>query len=163
MVTLAAVAAPFFGRASTDEPPKSTLVLGGLVFTSTGGNAADFTLWADHATIDMSSERLRLEQVGLRIRPQHGRPHVDLRCREGFLEVKTHSFRLQGDVRGRIGDGRTVQADWVAYDEIEGVLYSETSVLVEDQTSVYRGGGFRYLISEGALELFSGVQVLRSP
>ncbi|MEE3326223.1 MAG: LPS export ABC transporter periplasmic protein LptC [Myxococcota bacterium] len=137
------------------------LTLNGITFTASGGSAADFTVWAERAQVDPSSEELWLEQVGLTIHASTQREAVEIRCVEGHFLMKTESFRLQGNVRGRIGVDRIFRAQWVAYDEQNELLYSEAPVEVEEAGSVYRGGGFRYAVADGILELVSGVQVFK--
>lgn len=132
-----------------------------MTFTSTGGDAADFTLWADRAQMDVREGEIWLEQVNLTIHGEPGRPAVELRCEEGHFELDTEAFRLSGDVRGRMGLERRFRGDWVAFDEERGILYSDAPVVVEDEGSIYRGGGFRYEVDEGRLELVEGVQVFR--
>ena len=136
-----------------------TLTLNGITFTASGGPAAGFTVWAERAYVDPGSEELWLEQVGLTIHGSSEREAVEIRCAEGRFEVKTEAFRLQGRVRGRIGTDRIFRAQWVAYDEDADVLYSNAPVEVEEAGSTYRGGGFRYQVADGVLELVSGVQV----
>ena len=48
-------------------------------------------------------QELWLEQVGLTIHASAGREAVELRCAEGYFEMESESFRLRGEVRGRIG------------------------------------------------------------
>ena len=153
------------GRAEPlNGPPEwgpEALTLSGITFTASGGSAAEFTIWAERAHVDPAAEELWLEQVGLTIHASSKREAVEIRCAEGHFQMKTDAFRLQGDVRGRIGTERIFHADWVAYDESEDVLYSGAPVEVQESGAIYRGGGFRYQVSSGVLELVSGVEVYR--
>lgn len=137
------------------------LTLNGITFTASGGSAAEFTVWAERAHVDASAEELWLEQVGLTIHPSPQREAVEIRCVEGHFQMKTESFRLQGNVRGRIGADRIFHAEWVAYDEGQDVLYSGAPVEVREAGALYRGGGFRYQVADGVLELISGVEVFK--
>jgi hypothetical protein len=75
--------------------------------------------------------------------------------------MKNESFRLRGKVRGRIGAEQVFRGQWVAYDEARDLLYSDASVEMEESGSLYQGGGFRYRVADGVLELVSGVQVFK--
>ena len=152
------------GAESLAGPPEwgpEALTLNGITFTASGGSAAEFTVWAERARVDPGAEELWLEQVGLTIHPSMQRDAVEIRCIEGHFQMKTESFRLQGNVRGRIGADRIFYAQWVAYDEGEDVLYSEAPVEVREAGAIYRGGGFRYQVADGVLELVSGVEVYK--
>ena len=137
------------------------LTLEGVTFTSSGGNGAGFTVWAERAHLDPESQELWLEQVGLTIHASAGREAVELRSAEGYFEMKNESFRLRGKVRGRIGAEQVFRGQWVAYDEARDLLYSDASVEMEESGSLYQGGGFRYRVADGVLELVSGVQVFK--
>ena len=149
------------GSADPTQNDAPALSVSGLTFTATGNEEADFTLWADRATMDGRAKHIWLEQVNLTVHADGDRPAVELRCSEGYFEVDSEAFRLVGDVRGQMGSGRRFWADWVAYDEEQGILYSDAPVVFEEKESAYRGGGFRYNVAEDRLELVDGVQVLR--
>jgi len=152
------------GAEPSDGPPEwgpEALTLSGITFTASGGSAAEFTVWAEQAHVDPGGEELWLEQVGLTIHASAQREAVEIRCVEGHFRMKTESFRLQGNVRGRIGAERIFHAEWVAYDESKDVLYSGAPVEVREAGAIYHGGGFRYRVADGVLELVSGVEVYK--
>ena len=159
MLLACALALP--GSADPTQENASALAVLGLTFTATGSEEADFTLWADRGYMDGRAKQIWLEQVNLTVHADGDRPAVKLRCSEGYFEVDSEAFRLMGDVRGHMGSGRRFWADWVAYDDERGILYSDAPVLFEEKESAYRGGGFRYNVAEDRLELVHGVQVLR--
>ena len=49
----------------------------------------------------------------------------------------------------------------MAYDETDGVLYTDDPVLIVDDGGSYRGGGFRYLVEEGRFKLLGGASVVQ--
>lgn len=159
------VSSPSFGdgQAGPTRPDwgRDFLTLEGLTFTSSGGSGASFTVWAERAHLDPDGQELWLEQVGLTIHASSGREAVELRCVEGFFELESESFRLRGNVRGRIGAEQIFRGQWVAYDEARDLLYSDAPVEVEEGGALYQGGGFRYRVADGVLELVSGVQVFK--
>jgi hypothetical protein len=49
----------------------------------------------------------------------------------------------------------------VAYDEAEGLLYTDEPVLIEEDEGRYRGGGFRYLVEERRFRLLGGASIVQ--
>ena len=68
-----------------------------------------------------------------------------------------------GHVVGTIEGNRQFEALWVAYDEAEGVLYTDDPVLIIDEDGRYRGGGFRYFVNEARFRLEGGATVVQDP
>ena len=135
----------------------------GMTFVSSEWSANEILLRAARARFYPESEVADLEEVDVDVAPGDGRVGVQMRCDEGRLNLATQAFVAIGNVAGTIEGKRQFEADWVAYDEVEGVLYTDDPVLIVDEDGRYRGGGFRYFVNEERFRLQGGATVVQDP
>ncbi len=169
----AAIAASFVlcGAARADVPdlgwlegdPGQTLRVQGMTFVASEGSANEILLRAERADFYPEREIADLEEVTVRVAPGSDRVGFRMRCDGGQLNLGTQSFIAVGHVVGTIEGDRQFEARWVAYDESEGVLYTNDPVLITDRDGRYQGGGFRYFVNEDRFRLEGGARVVQDP
>lgn len=143
--------------------PGQVLHVRGMTFVASEGSANEIMLRATRAQFYPEREVADLEEVDVEVAPGDGRLGFRMRCDEGQLNLATQGFLAEGRVVGTIEGDRQFEADWVAYDEVEGVLYTDDPVLITDEDGRYRGGGFRYFVNESRFRLMGGATVVQDP
>ena len=146
-----------------DEPLGQVLHLRGMTFVASEGSANEIVLEAEIARFYPDREVADLEVVQVDVAPSKERTGFSMRCATGQLNLATQDFLAIGDVRGTIEGGREFEAQWVAYDEAQGLLYTDDPVLITDRDGRYRGGGFRYLVREERFRLLGGATIVQEP
>jgi LPS export ABC transporter protein LptC len=135
----------------------------GMTFVSSEGSSNEIILRAERARFYPEREVADLEQVEVEVAPGGGRIGFEMRCDRGQLNLATQDFLAEGHVVGTIEGGRQFEAQWVAYDEKKGILYTDEPVLIVDQGGRYQGGGFRYFVNEQRFRLQGGATVVQQP
>ena len=143
--------------------PGQKLNVRGMTFVASEGGANEILLRAERADFYPEREVARLDVVDVEVTPGDERIGFRMRCDEGQLNLATQGFIAEGRVVGTIEGDRQFEADWVAYDEAEGVLYTDDPVLIVDEDGRYRGGGFRYFVNESRFRLLGGATVVQEP
>jgi len=159
------------GSSAADAPdlgwlegdPGQVLDVRGMTFVASEGAANEILLRAERARFYPSRQVADLEVVEVEVAPGSERVGFVMRCDEGRLNLETQAFVAVGHVVGTIEGGRQFEAAWVAYDEAEGVLYTDDPVLIVDEDGRYRGGGFRYFVNENRFRLQGGATVVQEP
>lgn len=135
----------------------------GMTFVASEGSANEIVLRAERARFYPDRKIADLEQVEVEVVPGVGRLGFEMQCDEGQLNLATQDFLAEGHVVGTIEGGRQFEALWVAYDEANGILYTDDPVLIVDGEGRYRGGGFRYFVNEQRFRLEGGATVVQEP
>ncbi len=135
----------------------------GMTFVASEGSSNEILLTAERARFYPDRQVADLEQVELEVASGTNRTGFKMRCDEGILNLSTQGFLAEGNVLGSIEGGRRFEALWVVYDEKAGVLYTDEPVLIVDQDGSYRGGGFRYFVTEHRFRLLGGATVVQEP
>ncbi len=143
--------------------PGQILHVRGMTFVASEGSANEIVLRADSAEFYPEREVADLDEVDVEVASGEGRLGFRMRCDEGQLNLATQAFIAEGHVVGTIEGDRQFEALWVAYDEVEGVLYTDDPVLIVDEDGRYRGGGFRYFVNESRFRLEGGATVVQDP
>jgi hypothetical protein len=133
----------------------------GMTFVASEGTRNEIVVRAETARFYPEHEIADLQGVEVEVEPGDDRVGFSMACDGGRLNLATQSFVADGHVVGTIEGGRRFEASWVAYDEAEGVLYTDDPVLIVDEGGRYRGGGFRYLVDEGRFKLLGGATVVQ--
>ena len=133
----------------------------GMTFVASEGSSNEILLRAERARFYPDRQVADLEQVEVEVEPGDDRVGFEMRCDRGQLNLSTQDFLAEGNVVGTIEGGRQFGALWVAYDEKEGILYTDEPVLIVDQDGRYRGGGFRYFVNEQRFRLQGGASVVQ--
>lgn len=156
-------------RADVPDPgwlegdPGQKLNVRGMTFVASEGGANEILLRAERADFYPEREVADLDVVDVEVTPGDDRVGFRMRCDEGLLNLANQAFVAQGHVVGTIEGNRQFEALWVAYDEVEGVLYTDDPVLIVDEDGRYRGGGFRYFVNESRFRLQGGATVVQGP
>jgi LPS export ABC transporter protein LptC len=135
----------------------------GMTFVASEGSSNDILLRAERARFYPEREVADLEQVEVEVASGGNRVGFEMRCDRGQLNLSTRDFLAEGNVVGTIEGGRQFEAQWVAYDEKKGILYTDEPVLIVDENGRYRGGGFRYYVNEQRFRLQGGATVVQEP
>jgi len=146
-----------------DGDPGQILHVTGMTFVASEGSANEILVRAETAQFYPEREIADLVEVNVEVAPGDGRLGFQMRCDEGRLNLATQAFVAKGHVVGTIEGDRQFEALWVAYDEEEGVLYTDDPVLIVDRDGRYRGGGFRYFVNEERFRLEGGATVVQDP
>ena len=169
VVLLSSVLASFVAIADVPDPgwldgdPGQKLNVRGMTFVASEGGANEILLRAERADFYPEREVAALDVVDVEVTPGDDRIGFQMRCDEGQLNLATQAFIAEGHVVGTIEGNRQFEALWVAYDEAEGVLYTDDPVLIVDEDGRYRGGGFRYFVNESRFRLLGGATVVQEP
>lgn len=135
----------------------------GMTFVASEGSSNEILLRAERARFYPERQVADLEQVEVEVAPGGERVGFEMQCDRGQLNLSTQDFLAEGNVVGTIEGGRQFEAEWVAYDEEKGVLYTDAPVLIVEQDGRYRGGGFRYFVDEQRFRLQGGATVVQEP
>lgn len=139
------------------------LRLRGMTFVASEGSANEIVLHADSAEFYPDHDVADLATVNVEVAPGGGRTGFEMQCEKGRLNLASQDFVAQGNVVGTIEGGRQFEALWVAYNEKDGVLYTDDPVLITDENGSYRGGGFRYFVHQQRFRLMGGASIVQEP
>jgi len=153
--------APDHGWLEGDEG--QILSLRGMTFVASEGSANEIVLHAENAQFYPDHDVADLETVNVEVAPGGGRTGFEMQCEKGRLNLESQDFVAEGNVVGTIEGGRRFEALWVAYNEQDGVLYTDEPVLITDQNGSYRGGGFRYFVDQQRFKLMGGATIVQEP
>lgn len=153
--------APDFGWLKGD--PGQILRLLGMTFVSSEASSNEIVLRAERAQLYPDHDVADLEVVAVEVAPGDGRVGFEMRCDNGRLNLASQDFVAEGHVVGTIEGGRQFEAQWVAYNEADGLLYTDEPVLITDQNGRYRGGGFRYFLHQHRFRLMGGASIIQEP
>lgn len=153
--------APDFGWLNGD--PGQILRLYGMTFVASQGSSNEIVLRAERAELYPDHDVADLEVVAVEVAPGDGRVGFEMRCDSGRLNLSSQDFVAEGHVVGTIEGGRQFEAQWVAYNEADGLLYTDEPVLITDENGRYRGGGFRYFVHEHRFRLMGGASIVQEP
>ena len=134
-----------------------------MTFVSSRGSASELVLVAQRAELRPETNLAVLNEVHVSGMDPDRTRSFDVRCDRGELDVETNDFLAEGDVRGSTGDGQRYQTDWVRYDHARGLLYTDASVAMEDESGSFRGDGFRYDTRKKSFRLLGNVSVVQKP
>ena len=146
-----------------DGDPGQTLRLLGMTFVASEGSDNEIVLHAERARFYPDHDVADLETVEVEVAPGSGRVGFQMQCDRGRLNLASQDFVAEGNVVGTIQGGRQFEALWVAYDEKDGILYTDEPVLITDEGGSYRGGGFRYFIHQQRFRLMGGASIVQEP
>lgn len=143
--------------------PGQILRLRGMTFVASEGSENEIVLHAERARFYPDHDVADLETVDVEVAPGRDRVGFEMRCDRGRLNLASQDFVAEGNVVGSIEGGRRFEALWVAYDEEDGVLYTDEPVVITEDGGTYRGGGFRYYIDQQRFRLMGGASIVQEP
>jgi LPS export ABC transporter protein LptC len=132
-----------------------------MTFVSSRGEVTEVVLRAKRARLDTQTEIAYLSTVNATVSESPGHQGFDMTCDRGELSLETNDFLAEGNVIGHTQSGRDFAAPWVRYDHEQGLLFTDSPVLITESTGTYRGGGFRYYVREQRFRLLGGASVVQ--
>lgn len=149
------------GCASAAWAESPVLDVDGMTFVASRGSTNELLLRAKRAVFQTDSEVADLETVHATVARTDDHFGFEIRCDRGELDLATNDFFAEGNVQGTTEGGREFFADWVRYDHADGLLYTDSPVLISEEAHRIRGrGGFRYQVREGRFRLVGGATVV---
>jgi LPS export ABC transporter protein LptC len=136
-----------------------TLDLTELTYVDSQGARTGVVLSAEEARVLPQRDQVLLGRVGLRLATADSKGQLELRCDHGELDLGNGSFVGIGTVRGRTPDGRRFETERMHYDHEAGLVTTDAPVVIRDAGGTLRGGGFRYHVREGRMQLLGGATV----
>jgi len=146
--------------AAQDDP---VLEIAGMTYVASQGAANELVLEAERARYRARRSLVHLEGVEARVAPGAGQPGFEMTCAEADFDLARNDLEARGDVRGRTRDGREIATDRLSYRHDEGLVSTNDPVVIRDAGGTYRGGGFRYRVSDGSFQLVGGASVEQQP
>ncbi len=135
----------------------------GMTFVGSRGDGSEFVLRARRGVFEPNTNIAKLQEVEVVATDEdEGRTFL-VTCERGEFNVQTNDFLAEGNVRGTTGGGERYFAPWVRYDHEKGVLYSDATVTMQDETGTFRGDGFRYELDNRRFRLLGHVSVVQAP
>jgi hypothetical protein len=128
--------------AASASDAASVLEVTGMTFVRSRGSVSELVVRARYALLWPDSDVAKLEDVQAVVTDEDSGRLFEMSC---------------------TSDGRSYSAPWVRYEHEAGVLYSDASVVMVDDTGTFRGDGFRFLVREGRFRLLGNVRVVQSP
>lgn len=158
LISALLLASPFTAVA---EAP--VLDITGMIFVASRGSTNEIVLRAEYAHMRSDSDLVQMRNVSTTVSSRDNRPGFEMTCERGELNLQTSDFYAEGHVRGKTHSGQHFETEWVRYDHVEEVLFTDAPVTITEGVSRYRGGGFRYLVSERRFRLLGGASVVQKP
>ena len=135
------------------------IVLSTMSYVGSEAGAVAMRLAAARARLLPGMNRVLLEDVQASVPSDAKLGGFELRCDTAELDVEAGDVVATGHVRGRTGDGRRIETDRLQYRHETGLVFTDSTVTLRDETGTYRGGGLRYLVRDGSLKLLRGATV----
>lgn len=135
----------------------------GMVFVASRGSANEVVLRARFAQMRSDSDQVQMQDVHTTVSSRDKRRGFEMTCERGELDLETNDFYAEGNVRGTTDSGQVFTTQWVRYDHVDEVLFTDAPVVITEGASSYRGGGFRYLVRERRFRLLGGASVVSKP
>jgi LPS export ABC transporter protein LptC len=145
-------------RAASETPLSQTLVVTDMTFVGSRDSRADVVLTARRARFDRSKAVAHLEDVQARVSGE-GQGGFEMACDRADYFVDSNDFVAEGHVRGQTQDGRQFRTAKLHYDHAQALARTDVPVVIDDVYGRFRGGGFRYHVTEGRFQLIGGATV----
>ncbi len=161
VVCLCSIALAGWAFLARADPP---LILHGMTFVASEGATNQVVVEAETAVLFPDTNQVELEGgVEAKLRGTSGDDSLDLTCDRGKYDLNTNDFLAEGNVEGRVADGRTFKTAWLRYQANEELASSDAPVEISDGGQIFRGGGLRYHVREERLRLLAGTHVQEGP
>ena len=154
-----ALVLPVAGPAQDDAAniEGATLVLRDMMYVVSDGSRNELLVEAATALVWPAKDEARLQQVHARMgsKAPGGVPGggLEKRCERGTFDLQTRDFVATGNVRGVTADGRRFKTDKLRYRAADGLVWSDSAVVLRDRGALIEGTGFEYLVREDRFKL----------
>jgi LPS export ABC transporter protein LptC len=146
--------------ASADSAP--SLDVEGMTFVASREDGDAVILHAERARFDTNAKKAYLLVVDAIVLPNAAQSGFAMRCDSGVVDLESNDFEATGNVEGHADSGELFITDWVRYDHAKGILFTEAPVLITDEGTTIRGGGFRYDVAERRFQMTGGARVVQT-
>jgi LPS export ABC transporter protein LptC len=154
-----ALAAP---APSASAQEAASLHLGTMTFVATRGDEKEMVLRAEKAHMPPQVQVAQLEGVHVVMHNPGGtRNSFEMTCRRGDLQLESADFHAEGDVEGRMADGRRFFTPSLDYDSDSGMVTSDAPVRIREGGHTMRGHGFEYNVRNGHFVLRGGASIVQ--
>lgn len=152
----------FAPGASAQDGAGATLHIDGMTFVATRGDENEMVLRAEKAHMPPGAEVAHLQGVRVVMHnPGGSRNSFEMTCQRGDLQLKSADFHAEGDVEGRMADGRRIFTPSLDYDSKSGIVTSDAPVRIREGGNTMRGRGFRYNVKDGHFVLRGGASIVQ--
>jgi len=155
--TLVFLAAP--GLSAETRSP--VLEVDQMTFVASRGSVSEVVVRAAKANVDTEVDVVHLQDVTVSVSDGESDSDIEITCDRGELDLTTSDFSAEGNVQGQTDTGLRFAAEWVRYDHEQGLLFTDTPVLISDESGTFRGGGFQYIVEEKRFRLLGGASVVQ--
>ncbi len=133
-----------------------------MTFVATRGDENEMVLRAEKAHMPPGAEVAQLEGVHVVMHNPNGAgTSFEMTCQRGDLQLDSADFHAEGDVVGRMADGRRIFTPSLDYHSDSGMVTSDAPVRVRERGHTMRGRGFRYNLRNGHFVLRGGASVVQ--
>jgi LPS export ABC transporter protein LptC len=143
----------------SEEVASPSFELEGMTFVSSQAAENEVVLVAERAHVETRERVAHLEKVRAQLASGRETSGLDMTCDRGRFYFESSDFDAEGDVRGTTGDGRRFRTARLHYSHSQGLVSTNSQVVIDDETGTYRGGGFRYHVRENRFQLTHGATV----
>lgn len=148
--------------ASAQNPPAATLRLGTVTFVATRDDQNEMVLSAQTANMPAGMEVAKLVDVHVQMQNPGGTHNAfEMTCDRGDLQLKSSDFHAEGNVEGRMADGRRIYTPSLDYDSDTGMVTSNAPVRIREGDHTMRGHGFEYNVRDGHFVLRGGASIVQ--
>lgn len=148
--------------ASAEDEATASLHIGSMTFVATRRDENEMVLRAEKAHMPPGAEVAHLEGVHVVMHnPGGSRNSFEMTCLRGDLQLESADFHAEGDVEGRMADGRRIFTPSLDYESKSGIVTSDAPVRIREGGHTMRGRGFRYNVKDGHFVLRGGASVVQ--
>jgi LPS export ABC transporter protein LptC len=134
-----------------------------LTFVGSHTDQRELVLRSTRGTYRPDRDVADLEDVNVVVTNAGGADGFTTSCDRAEVDLATHDFRAEGNVRGVTAKGQHFSAPYVVYDHAAGVLSTDAPVSMRDSAGTFSGSGFRYDVERRSFKLLGNVSVERGP
>lgn len=145
------------GFASAEPAPE--LDVRGMTFVASRADENALILRAERARFDTEGKRAFLRGVDAEVPASDDQRGFRMWCDTSVVDLDTNDFEATGNVHGEADSGERFEAEWVRYDHVRGVLYTDAPVRIVDRGTIVEGGGFDYHIDSRNFQLRGGARL----
>jgi LPS export ABC transporter protein LptC len=128
-----------------------------MTYVVSDGSRNEIVVEAATAEVKPAEDEAQLHEVRARMgsKAPQGVPGggMEMRCDRGIFDLETRDFVATGNVRGVTSDGRRFRTERLRYRARDGLVWSESAVVLRDSGAVLEGTGFEYRVRQDRFKL----------
>ncbi len=157
LVVILGLAAPGAADESDSNISGATLVLQDMTYVVSDGGRNELVVEATSAEVKPSEDLAQLHEVRARMgsKAPDGVPGggMEMLCDRGSFDLETRDFVATGNVRGVTSDGRRFKTEKLRYRARDGLVWSESAVVLRDGGALLEGTGFEYRVRQDRFKM----------